>query len=81
MCPGARHRGKAGCFQGKDYVDPASSFSPLSLPFPQPGGWPEAPVGPALAKCHPVEGLPARPTSLPAGQLGPDLSPEHFLCQ
>lgn len=45
------------------------------------GRWPEAPVLPALAKCHRVESLPAQPASLPAGWLGPGLSQKHFLCQ
>lgn len=33
-------------------------------------------MGPALAKCHLVEGLPTQPTSLPESQLGPNLSSE-----
>lgn len=38
-------------------------------------------MGPALAKCHLVEGQLTWPTSLPKGWVGPDLSQEHFLCQ
>lgn len=47
----------------------------------QPGRAARGSVGPALAKCRLVWGLPTRPTSLPAGWLGPDLSGEHILCQ
>lgn len=51
-CPGAGCCGTARRLHGKECVTLATSFSPPSPPIPSLGRWPEAPVGPVLAKCH-----------------------------